>query len=96
MSNFIRCAIEDKPPTLNGEVSAKRTYIYIDDLLDQIYSQLDNKIPMVTAKGTDFVTEFLPNEVLRAKRGEESLPGLIKTIDYFKSTLASASSESDQ
>lgn len=96
MSNFIRCAIEGKAPTLNGEVSAKRTYIYIDDLLDQIYSQLENKIGMVTAKGTDFVTEFLPNEVVRAKRGEESLPGLIKTIDYFKTILASTSSESDQ
>lgn len=96
MSNFIRCAIADKPPTLNGEVSSKRTYIYIDDLLNQIYSQIENKIGTVTAKGTDFVTEFLPNEILRAKRGEESLPGLIKTIDYFKTILASTSSESDQ
>jgi len=87
MSNFIRCELEGKPPEMRGDVTAKRTYIYIDDLLDQIYTQIENKAGMVKATGTDVVTEFLPNEILRAKRGEETLPGLSKTIDYFKDSL---------
>jgi len=95
MSNFIRCALEGEPPEFRGEITSKRTYIYIDDLIEQIHTQLENKISMVTAKGNDMVTEFLPNEVYRATKGVETLPGLSKTIDYFKSTLASASLEKD-
>jgi len=87
MSNFIRCELEGKPPEMRGDVTLKRNYVYIDSLLDQIYHQMENRISFVTAEGKSVSTEYLPVKIIRAKKGDETLPGLSKTIAYFSENL---------
>ena len=88
VSSFIRREIKGKPPEFTGDITVERTYIFIDDLLEQIFTQLDNKIAMETAIGLSVATEFLPNIISKANQGDDtSLRGLIQTINYFKERL---------
>jgi len=87
MSNFIRCFLADKPVEMRGDVTIKRTYVYIDSLLDQIYNQMENRVSFVSAEGKAVAAEYLPVKISRAAKGDETLTGLSKTISYFRDNL---------
>ena len=93
--NFIRKLLNGEKVSLYGDAQEQRTYIHIDDLIKQIYSQLQNKTSMLEAHGPSLNALNLVQYIGSSIKGEVTLNGLEDTIDYFKSTLASSALGND-